>query len=60
MGEGQGRKRYDLEDRTLAFARRVRVFVKLLPQTLANREDVKQLVRASASVGETPSRRTRP
>jgi four helix bundle protein len=44
-------KQYDLEDRTLEFARRVRRFVKALPKTLANIEDSKQLVRASGSVG---------
>jgi four helix bundle protein len=44
-------KRYDLEDRTLRFARDVRIFVKQLPRTICNIEDVKQLVRASGSVG---------
>jgi four helix bundle protein len=44
-------KQYDLEDRTFAFAKDVRAFVKLLPRTIANIEDVKQLVRASGSVG---------
>lgn len=44
-------KRYDLEDRTLKFAKDVRAFVKLLPRTVGNIEDVKQLVRASGSVG---------
>lgn len=44
-------KRYDLEERTYEFARDVRSFVRQLPQTLSNIEDVKQLVRASASVG---------
>jgi four helix bundle protein len=44
-------KRYDLEDRTLEFARRVRRFVKALPKTIASIEDSKQLVRASGSVG---------
>jgi four helix bundle protein len=44
-------KQYDLEDRTFKFARDVRSFVKLLPRTVANVEDVKQLVRASGSVG---------
>ncbi len=42
---------YDLEDRTLAFAKRVRKFVKGLRKTLANIEDGKQLIRASGSVG---------
>lgn len=44
-------KTYDLEERTYEFARRVRVFIKKLPRTLSNTEDVKQLVRASGSVG---------
>ncbi len=44
-------KRYDLEDRTFAFAKTARVFVKSLPKTIANIEDVKQFIRASGSVG---------
>ncbi len=44
-------KQYDLEDRTLNYARRVRGFVKKLRKTLANIEDGKQLVKASGSVG---------
>jgi len=44
-------KRYDLEDRTYEFARRVRAFVKTLPRTICNSEDVKQVVRSSGSVG---------
>jgi four helix bundle protein len=47
---GNGKK-YDLEDRTFRFAQDVRSFVKELPRTLANLEDVKQLVRSSGSVG---------
>ncbi len=43
-------KRYDLEDRTYEFARRVRAFVKTLPRTICNVEDVKQAVRVSGSV----------
>lgn len=42
---------YDLEERTLQFARRVREFTKRLPRTEENIEDIKQLTRASASVG---------
>ncbi len=42
---------YDLEDRTLAFAKRVRDFVRRLPKTIANIEYGKQLIRCSASVG---------
>ncbi len=44
-------KTYDLEERTFEFARDVRRFVKLLPRTVCNMEDVKQLVRSSGSVG---------
>jgi four helix bundle protein len=47
---GGGAKRRDLEDRTFEFADAVRHFVKQLPKTLANTEDVRQLVRASGSV----------
>ena len=42
---------FDLEERTLAFAKAVRAYVRKLPNTLSNREDVKQLVRSSGSVG---------
>lgn len=42
---------YDLEDRTFVFAQRVRAFIKGLARTLANVEDVRQLIRASGSVG---------
>ena len=44
-------KPYDLEDRTLKFAKDVIKFVKNLPRTIANIEILKQLVRASGSVG---------
>ncbi len=46
-----GEKQYDLEDRTLQFAKDVRVFVKTLPRGIANEEDAKQLVRSSGSTG---------
>jgi four helix bundle protein len=42
---------YDLEERTFQFARTVRAFVKRLPRTVCNGEDVKQVVRSSGSVG---------
>jgi len=45
-----GAKRRDLEDRTFRFAESVRTFVKQLPRTVSNTEDVRQLVRASGSV----------
>jgi len=51
MIETRSSKRYDLEGRTLAFARNVRAFVSQLPGTPANMDDRKQLVRASGSVG---------
>ena len=51
MTKIQNSKRYDLEERTEAFAREVRSFVKKLPKTISNIEDIKQLVRASGSVG---------
>jgi len=44
-------KQYDLEDRTLKFAKQVRAFVKTLPPHTANFEDAKQVVRSSGSVG---------
>jgi four helix bundle protein len=43
--------RFDLEERTFRFAQRVRAFLKTVPVTVCNREDGKQLVRASGSVG---------
>ena len=51
MTKNRNPKQYDLEDRTLEFARRVRRFVKLLTKTIANIEDGKQLIKASGSVG---------
>jgi four helix bundle protein len=51
MTETGGGKQYDLEERTYEFARDVRAFVRALPRTISNREDVRQLVRASGSVG---------
>ena len=45
------RTTYDLEDRTLAFAKHVRRFVKSLPRTLSNNADMDQLIRSSGSVG---------
>ena len=44
-------KVYDLEDRTLEFARQARRFVKTLPRTTGNFEDSKQVIRSSGSVG---------
>jgi four helix bundle protein len=44
-------KTYDLEDRTLKFAKNVRAFLKRLSKTPNNIEDRKQLAKASGSVG---------
>ena len=49
MSDGSPKPR-DLEQRTFLFAQSVRAFVKRLPRTLGNIEDVRQLVRASGSV----------
>ena len=51
MTKNQNSKTYDLEDRTLTFAKKARALVKKLPKTLSNIEDGKQLVKASGSVG---------
>ncbi|MBI4547735.1 MAG: four helix bundle protein, partial [Ignavibacteriae bacterium] len=47
----QNPKKYDLEDRTFLFAKNVRSFVRKLPKTSTNFEDVPQFTRASGSVG---------
>jgi four helix bundle protein len=44
-------KPYDLEERTFQFAKRVLEFINKLPKTIANLEIIRQLVRASGSVG---------
>src|SRR4030043_34553 len=44
-------KIYDLEDRTLKYAKNIRQFVYKLPKIISNIEDGKQLIRASGSVG---------
>lgn len=51
MTEPQNSKRYDLEDRTLNFAKHIIAFINKLPKTLANVEICKQLVRSAGSVG---------
>lgn len=42
---------YDLEERTYRYARRVIALSRRLPHDLANREVLRQLVRAAGSVG---------
>lgn len=44
-------KPYDLEERTLNFAMRVRKFIKKIPKIITNIEDAAQLTRSSGSVG---------
>ena len=51
MTKNQTKPVYDLENRTLQFAKDVRLFIKTLPKTIANIEDAKQLIRASGSIG---------
>jgi four helix bundle protein len=49
MSEIQNKK-YDLEERTLSFARNCRGLIKNVDKTIGNIEDGKQLVRSSGSV----------
>ena len=51
MGRDKNPKQYDLENRTLVFAKAVRAFVKKLPRSTANIEDGRQFIRSSGSVG---------
>jgi len=51
MPQDENPKRYDLEDRTFAFAKACRAFIKKLPKTIGNIEDARQAIRASGSVG---------
>ena len=51
MTKMENSKKYDLEERTLKFARQVREFVYKLNKNIITIEDCKQLVRSSGSVG---------
>ncbi len=42
---------YDLEERTFNFAEDIRVYVKMLPHTLSNTNNIEQLLRTSGSIG---------
>ncbi len=44
-------KQYDLENRSLIFAQKVRQYINKLPKTISNMEDSKQVVRSSGSIG---------
>lgn len=49
--ENKKKEPFDLEERTFNFARDVRAFVKKLPRTITNIEDIKQVARSSGSIG---------
>ncbi|MCL5733688.1 MAG: four helix bundle protein [Patescibacteria group bacterium] len=51
MNKIKNSKQYNLEERTLEFARKVRLFIKNMPKTIGNIEDGKQVIRSSGSVG---------
>ena len=51
MSELQNSKPYDLEKRTLQFAKDTRSFFKKLPRTITSVEDGKQVIRSTGSVG---------
>jgi four helix bundle protein len=51
MGREQQPREYDLEERTLAFAKRAIRFCRALPKTVVDGEMARQLVRSCTSVG---------
>jgi four helix bundle protein len=51
MTRNQNSKHYDLEEKTLQFAKSTLGFCKGLPKTLVSEEIGKQLIRAATSVG---------
>lgn len=53
MGQNgnESNKKYDLEERTFIFAKRVIAYVNALPKTIANIEIGKQLIRSAGSIG---------
>lgn len=51
MGEETISKKYDLEDRTLRFARRIIAFTERMAKSMADEEIAKQLVRSAGSIG---------
>ncbi len=44
-------KTYDLEERTLKFAKAVRGFARVFPKDFSAYDDIRQLIRSSGSVG---------
>ena len=51
MTQVENSKHYDLEERTLTFAKEVIEFVGTIPKTMANTEIMKQIIRSSGEVG---------
>lgn len=51
MLKNQNTKIFDLEERTLHFARDIRVYIVKIPRTIVVLDDIKQLLRSSGSVG---------
>ena len=51
MTKDENLKQYDLEERTLNFAKEVIEFVRTVPRTTANAEITKQVIRSSGSIG---------
>ena len=51
MNEKRNTKRYDLEERTFKFAKRINQYVNALSRSLSNIEIGKQLIRSAGSVG---------
>ena len=51
MSKIQNSKQYDLEERTLQFAKDIRIFIRKLPRVIGNIEDGRQLIRSSGSIG---------
>lgn len=52
MTKSQNSKQYyDLEERTLRFARDIRNLIEKIPKSISSIEDSKQLIRSSGSVG---------
>lgn len=51
MNQDEGSKKYDLVERTFAFAKNVSLFCKKLVRTESNVVYMRQVIRASSSVG---------
>jgi four helix bundle protein len=51
MQEIYQKPKYDLEERTFIFAREVRRTLKKIGKNIYNEDDIRQLIRASGSVG---------